>query len=65
MESIHDDRFVVFVRIDRSQSQRPDHAERPLMSCSTYEEARRLQRQLHHSARACVIRFVGPSGGGD
>jgi hypothetical protein len=65
MESIHDDRFVVFVRVDRGHSTRPDYAERPLRTCSTYKEAREVQRQLRDTARDSVIRFVGPSGGGD
>jgi hypothetical protein len=65
MESILDDRFVVFLRQDRSHSSRPDHAERPLASCSSYQEARRIQRQLQHTYRDCVIRYVGLTGGGD
>ncbi|HLJ93326.1 MAG TPA: hypothetical protein VKU02_09065 [Gemmataceae bacterium] len=65
MESVLDDRFVVFLRHDRSHSARPDHSERPIMSCRSYEEARRIQRQLQHTYRDCVIRFVGSAGGGD
>ena len=65
MESVLDDRFVVFLRQDRSGSSRPDHAERPLIACSSYEQARRIQRHLHHSYRDCVIRYVGLTGGGD
>jgi hypothetical protein len=65
MESISDDRYVVYVRHDRSQSCRPDHAERPLIACSTYEQARQIQRHLHQTSRASVIRFVGQTGGGD
>jgi hypothetical protein len=65
MEPVHDDRFIVFLRHDPLKPGRPDHAERPLASCGSYEEARRIQRQLLHAARDCVIRFVGPAGGGD
>ena len=65
MEPVHDDRFVVFLRHDRSHSNRPDAAERPLVICSSYQQARRIQRQLHETARACVIRYIGPTGGGD
>jgi hypothetical protein len=65
MESVLDDRFVVFIRRDPHSTNRPDWAERPLISCSTYEEARRIQRLLHDSARQSVIRYVGPAGGGD
>ena len=60
-----DDRYVVYVRADRSHTQRPDVAERPLISCASYEEARRIQRYVLRSSRACVIRFVGTAGGGD
>ncbi len=66
MEPVHDDRFVVFVRLDPSHANRPDRSERPFATCSTYEEARRIQRELHHASRSiCVIRYVGPAGGGD
>jgi hypothetical protein len=64
MESVHDE-FMVFVRRDQCYASRPDWAERPLMTCSTYEEARRIQRQLLDSARQSVIRYIGPAGGGD
>ena len=65
MESTHDDCFMVFVRQDSPHSRRPDHAERALASCSSYEEARQIQRQLQQSSRNCIIRYVGPAGGGD
>src|SRR6516162_8513975 len=65
MESIHDDRYVVFLRCDRAHSKRPDCSERPLTTCSSYEEARRIQRELHLTSRDCVIRYIGPAGGGD
>ncbi len=65
MESVLDDRFVVFLRHDRSGSSRPDYAERPLIACSSYEQARRIQRRLQHTYRDCVIRYVGLTGGGD
>jgi hypothetical protein len=66
MESVHDDRYVVYLRRDRFHPDRPDCSERALTTCSTYEEARRIQRELHHhTSRACVIRYIGPAGGGD
>jgi hypothetical protein len=65
MEPHLDDRFVVFLRDDLSQSSRPDHGEQPLISCSSYREARHIQRQLQHKYRDCVIRYVGLTGGGD
>jgi hypothetical protein len=65
MEPVLDDRFVVFLRHDSSQSNRPDHAEQPVFACTSYKEARRIQRQLQHEYRECVIRYVGLTGGGD
>jgi hypothetical protein len=65
MDRIDDDQFIVFLRHDPREGCWPDHAERPLVSCSSYGEARRIQRELLHAARDSVIRFVGPAGGGD
>ena len=65
MEPVPDTQFVVFLRQNRSQSNRPDHAERPLVACGSYQEARRVQRQLQSTYRDCVIRYVGLTGGGD
>jgi hypothetical protein len=65
MESVLDDRFIVYLRHDRSHSNRPDHSERPFATCATYGEARRIQRQLQDTSRDSVIRYVGPAGGGD
>jgi hypothetical protein len=64
MEPSQDDRFVVFVR-HAGQAYRPDIAERLLAICASYAEARRIRREFHYTARECVIRFVGPCGGGD
>jgi hypothetical protein len=65
MDLVHDDRFVVFMRNDPGCGDRPDCAERPLITCATYAEARRVQREVLSSSRLCVIRFIGPAGGGD
>jgi hypothetical protein len=65
MESVHEDRFVVYLRRDRGSYAHPENAERPLTACSTYADARRIQRELQRGARECVIRYVGPAGGGD
>ena len=65
MEPVHDDRFVVFIRRDMSHANPPDFAERPFMTCATYEEARRIQRHLLRQCCGCVIRYIGPAGGGD
>lgn len=65
MESSQDDRFIVFLRQPRGTSYQPDLVERPLVSCSSYAEARRVLKEFHYTARECVIRYVGPAGGGD
>jgi hypothetical protein len=65
MDAVFEERFIVFVRHDLGHASRPDHSERPLATCSSYAEARLLQRQLLRESRESIIRFVGPSGGGD
>ncbi len=65
MDLVHDDRFVVFVRTAGTPEERPDVAERALITCASYAEARRVRREIHNSLRECVIRYIGPAGGGD
>ncbi len=60
-----DDSFVVFIRSDPSHGRGPEALEEPLATCSSYGEARRLQRAMQRPDHNCVIRFVGTSGGGD
>jgi hypothetical protein len=62
MDSVHDDRYFVFVRLDDAHNQRPDDSELPLAECESYEEARLVKSG---STRDCVIRFNGNVGGGD
>jgi hypothetical protein len=65
MDSVPEDGFVVFVRTDGSHGAWPEGAERPLAMFPTYADALRLRRSLKRPASECVIRFVGPTGGGD
>ena len=65
MDFDQEDHYVVFVRTDRNHLEEPEVIEQPLVSCTTYAEARRVQRRFHGTANECVIRFVGSSGGGD
>jgi hypothetical protein len=65
MESVHEDRYVVFVRDQNSLDQDPDTIERPLQDFPTYEEAERVKLAWHNAGRVCVIRYVGATGGGD
>ena len=65
MESLREDRFVVFIRVDGSHSSRPDDTEREYMDCASYAEARKVQRDLQQQGAGGVIRYVGAVGGGD
>jgi hypothetical protein len=67
MDSVHDDRFIVFLRFDTSRGAASlDAAEQPLAYCSSYDAAKRIRTALQGAAIGdCVIRFIGPTGGGD
>jgi hypothetical protein len=67
MDTVHDDRFVVFLRFDTTHGGASlDAAEQPLAYCPTYNEAKRIRLALQGAAMGdCVIRYFGPSGGGD
>lgn len=65
MEAVHDDCFVVFVRDEDRNSSSPQAVERPLAACASYEEACRVRNAYSSSAGECVIRYIGPAGGGD
>jgi hypothetical protein len=65
MEAILDDRFLVFVREQPVAGKVRLPVERQLATCYTYEEARAVCRESGSPPRQCVIRFVGPAGGGD
>jgi hypothetical protein len=65
MDPTNEDGYVVFVRADGKHEEAPDRAERPVSRCNTYEEAQKVKRAWHQRGRSCVIRFVGPTGGGD
>jgi hypothetical protein len=60
-----DDAYVVYLRDDGNRMSLPEAAERPVIACSTYGEARRIQRLLQRMAHECIIRFHGDVGGGD
>jgi hypothetical protein len=67
MENVHEDHFGVFFRLDpRSASTSFEASEQLLAACRSYEEARHIRRALLGAATGdCVIRYLGPAGGGD
>lgn len=65
MGSVHQDCYVLFVRSETGHADVPDTVEQPLLSCSSYEEARSLHRIMRTHSRDCVIRYLGDGGGGD
>jgi hypothetical protein len=65
METSPDDRFIVFLRSPRGSSCQLALAEEVVATCSSYAEARRILKELLYAARECVIRYMGPTGGGD
>jgi len=65
MQATLDECFVVFVREDRPTDGTGPPPERELVSCPTYEEALWVRREYGGNKRNCIIRYVGPSGGGD
>ena len=65
MDAEHEDQFVVFVREHRGHGSPAEVVEEPVLSCATYGEACRARQVFQQSARECIIRFVGSSGGGD
>jgi hypothetical protein len=65
MDTGHEDCYVVFVRSDRSAREPSDGTEHALALCSSYEEARRVQREYQGPHGNCIIRYVGTAGGGD
>ena len=65
MSTDQQDGFLVYLRLDRRHEDSPETFEHPLTYCASYEEARRIQRELRRVDRECVIRFQGEVGGGD
>jgi hypothetical protein len=65
MQPLDEDRFVLFLRADRTSVEPVEHRERPVAGFPTYEEARQVRQRYQQAGQECVIRFVGDSGGGD
>jgi hypothetical protein len=65
MEADLDERFIVFVRDLDGPHWGSEQEERELVSCPTYEEAQWVRREYASRTRKCIIRYVGPAGGGD
>jgi hypothetical protein len=65
MDTVQEEGFVVFVRSEPGYAERPDATERALVRCASYEEARWVRQENQGPGRECIIRYVGPTGGGD
>lgn len=61
--AVNDDGFVVYIREEASRGD--PASEVPLAVCASYEEAGWVRRENQRPGRRCVIRYVGPAGGGD
>ena len=63
MSVVAEECFVVYVRDKQSK---PHHlTERKLVDCGSYEEAQMVRRENQAPDRHCIIRYLGPTGGGD
>jgi hypothetical protein len=60
LHSQSEEGFVVFVR-DLAGC----NPERTLVSCPTYAEAEWVRDEYATPTRRCIIRYIGPAGGGD
>ena len=65
METTQQDQFAVYLRQRWDAGHAPEEVERLLVSCSTYEEACWVRRENNAPGRECIIRYLGPAGGGD
>jgi hypothetical protein len=65
MDSVLCDCFVVYAHWDGVSLEKPGKIERKLATCDSYEEADRVRKEYERSGVHCVIRFIGPAGGGD
>jgi hypothetical protein len=65
MDTAQDDRFMVYLRFDARHGNPSGNQERLVAACPSYAEAKRIRRTLQDSSCECVIRYVGPAGGGD
>ncbi len=63
MTAVHEDCFMVYVREEKKTDD--PAGERPLVACPSYEEAEWVRRENQGPQRRCIIRYVGPAGGGD
>jgi hypothetical protein len=65
MDSASTDLYQVFLREHKKTGDLHEVVERPLVGCETYDEARRIQQQAQKAEMDCIIRYMGPTGGGD
>jgi hypothetical protein len=65
MDAMSQECFVVFVRDKSGSPQQPETLERPVVACSSYDEAVKARDRLRQPGQSCIIRCVSETGGGD
>jgi hypothetical protein len=65
MDRLQENCFVVFLRNEAPSQEDPETVEQEVAECASYEDARRIRGEYLAHSRDCVVRYVGPSGGGD
>jgi len=65
MNDLYEDCYVVYARSESVALLEPEAIETPVATCSSYEEAAQVRHDTHLPGRRCIIRAVGPTGGGD
>lgn len=64
-ELLLEDCFAVRVKPEPPSPERVEEAEEEEIMCVSQAEAERIRHELHRQGRSCVIRYIGPAGGGD
>jgi hypothetical protein len=60
---IADECFEAYVRERKANPNRP--MEWQVVNCGSYQEAEMVRRENQGPDRHCIIRYLGPAGGGD
>lgn len=64
-ELLLEDCYLVCVRPESPTPPGLESAEEDDIMCASHEEAEHLRQEFHQQGRSCIIRYIGPAGGGD